>query len=119
MKRVHETIRLQRSRSNPIIKNPKPAAGSSTSSGLCMKVKGVIPLQLRACADEDGNVDYDTITAIIVGESQDIPKPKSVKISHDTFSRYFQTGTKPAQITETIEKALAFYFANTEQEETE
>ena len=74
---------------------------------------------LRACADEDGNVDYDTITAIIVGESQDIPKPKSVKISHDTFSRYFQTGTKPAQITETIEKALAFYFANTEQEETE
>ena len=74
---------------------------------------------LRASADEDGNVDYDMIAEIIVGETQDVPKPKSVKISHSTFSRYFAAGTKPAQITETIEKALAFYFANAEQEETE
>ena len=74
---------------------------------------------LKANADEDGNVEYDKIAEIIVGESQEIPKPKSVKISHDTFSRYFEVGTKPKKITETIEKALAFYFANAEQEESE
>ena len=74
---------------------------------------------LKANADEDGNVEYDKIAEIIVGESQEIPKPKSVKISHDTFSRYFEVGTKPKKITETIEKALAFYFANAEQGESE
>ena len=74
---------------------------------------------LRASADNDGNVDYDMVAEIIVGEPQDVPKPKSVKISHDTFSRYFEAGTKPTKITETIEKALAFYFANAEQEDNE
>ena len=74
---------------------------------------------LKANADEEGNVEYDKIAEIIVGESQEIPKPKSVKISHDTFSRYFEVGTKPKKITETIEKALAFYFANAEQGESE
>ena len=74
---------------------------------------------LRASADEDGDVEYTTVEAIIVGEPQDAPKPKSVKISHDTFSRYFEAGTKPAKITETIEKALAFYFANIGQEDNE
>ena len=72
---------------------------------------------LRANADEDGNVDYAMIEKIIIGEKQDSPKPKSVKISHDTFSRYFETGTKPTKITETIEKALAFYFANADKED--
>jgi ParB family chromosome partitioning protein len=35
-----------------------------------------------------------------------------VKISEDTFSRYFAVGTKPKEVAETVEKALAFYFAS-------
>ena len=40
------------------------------------------------------------------------PKPKSVKISNDTYTKYFKNGEKPKEITETIEKALDFYFKN-------
>ena len=43
------------------------------------------------------------------------PKPKSVKISNDTYTKYFSEGVKAKEITETIEKALAFYFENMEE----
>lgn len=41
-------------------------------------------------------------------------KPKSVKISSDTYTKYFREGAKPKEVTETIEKALAYYFENVE-----
>ena len=75
--------------------------------------------QLREQADENGNIPSDTIIQIIVGIADDVPKPKSVKISNDTFSRYFERGTKQKEITETIEKALAYYFASIRKEQTE
>ena len=43
-------------------------------------------------------------------------KQENVKISNDTYTRYFSENVKPKKITETIEKALAFYFANAENE---
>lgn len=75
--------------------------------------------QLRGQADENGNIPSDTIIQIIVGIADDMPKPKSVKISNDTFSRYFEKGTKQKEITETVEKALAYYFASIRKEQTE
>lgn len=45
------------------------------------------------------------------------PKPKSVKINNDTYTKYFSEGAKAKEITETIEKALAFYFANISEDE--
>ena len=75
--------------------------------------------QLREQADENGNIPSDTIIQIIIGIADDMPKPKSVKISNDTFSRYFEKGTKQKEITETIEKALAYYFASIGKEQTE
>lgn len=75
--------------------------------------------QLREQADENGEIPSDTIIQIIVGIANNVPKPKSVKISNDTFSRYFEKGTKQKEITETIEKALAYYFAGIRKEQTE
>ena len=74
--------------------------------------------QLKTQADENGDIPHDTIVRIITGIAEDKPKPKSVKISNDTFTRYFESDTKPAEITETIEKALAYYFANAGKDET-
>lgn len=70
---------------------------------------------LRASADSEGNIDRDTVESIICGEdTEPQPKPKSVKISHDTYAKYFSNGEKPKEITETIEKALELYFKNME-----
>lgn len=44
--------------------------------------------------------------------SKPVLKPRSVKISNDTYVKYFRNGTKPKEIAETIEKALEFYFKN-------
>ena len=74
--------------------------------------------QLKANADESGDIPHDTIIKIIIGIAEDKPKPKSVKISSDTFTRYFEADTKSVEITETIEKALEFYFANAGKDET-
>lgn len=71
---------------------------------------------LREAADSEGNIDTAAIVHIITGTSDVKPKPKSVKISEETFYKYFEPGTKKAQVTETVEKALAFYFANVESE---
>ena len=73
--------------------------------------------QLKANADESGDIPHDTIIKIIIGIAEDKPKPKSVKISNDTFIRYFESDTKSNEITETIEKALEFYFANAGKDE--
>ena len=73
--------------------------------------------KLRENADSDGKIDRDTVCKIISGENT-IPKakPKNVKISSDTYTRYFSENVKPKEVTETIEKALEFYFANVENE---
>lgn len=69
--------------------------------------------KLREAADSEGNIDSDTVQAILYGEdTEPKPKPKSVKISSDTYTKYFSEGAKAKEVTETIEKALAFYFAN-------
>ena len=68
---------------------------------------------LRASADSEGNIDRDTIESIVFGEDNaSQPKPKSVKISNETYTKYFRNGEKPKEITETIEKALELYFKN-------
>lgn len=72
---------------------------------------------LRASADDEGNIDRYTVESIISGEGGEAkPKPKSVKISNDTYTKYFSEGVKAKEITETIEKALAFYFENMEEQ---
>lgn len=71
---------------------------------------------LHDAADKEGNIDTAAIVRIITGTAEVKPKPKSVKISEETFYKYFEPGTKKAQVTETVEKALAFYFANVESE---
>lgn len=70
---------------------------------------------LRSSADSEGNIDRYTVHSIVYGEdTEQKPKPKSVKISHDAFTKYFSKGTKAEEISETIEKALALYFKNME-----
>lgn len=71
---------------------------------------------LRASADSEGIIDRDTIHNIVYhDDTEPKPKPKSVKISNDTYTKYFSEGVKAKEITETIEKALAFYFENMEE----
>lgn len=68
---------------------------------------------LRASAESDGYIDRDTVHDLIYSEnSKPVLKPRSVKISNDTYVKYFRNGTKPKEIAETIEKALEFYFKN-------
>lgn len=67
---------------------------------------------LHDAADKDGNIDSALIVRILTCTADVKAKPKSVKISHDTYTKYFRNGEKPKEITETIEKALAYYFAN-------
>ena len=70
---------------------------------------------LRESADENGNVKNSDIIRILDGKKVVIEKSKSVKISSNTFSRYFEPSTKPKQVAETIEKALEFYFKNIQE----
>ncbi|MBP3798045.1 MAG: ParB/RepB/Spo0J family partition protein [Ruminococcus sp.] len=74
---------------------------------------------LHDAADKEGNIDTAAIVRIITGTADVKPKPKSVKISEETFYKYFEPGTKKAQVTETVEKALAFYFAKVSEEDRE
>ena len=74
--------------------------------------------KLREAADSKGNIAPDTVHSIIYGEdTASKPKPKNVKINNDTYTKYFSEGAKAKEITETIEKALAFYFANMSEDE--
>lgn len=71
---------------------------------------------LRSSADNEGNIDRYIVHSIIYSEdTEQKPKPKSVKISHDAFTKYFSKSTKAEEISETIEKALALYFKNMEE----
>lgn len=72
---------------------------------------------LCEAADGEGNIERDTIIRIITGAIEIRQKPKSVKISSDTYTRYFSEGVKAKEISETIEKALQFYFANAKEDE--
>ena len=73
--------------------------------------------KLRETADGKGEIDSDTVHSIIYGEeTEPKPKPKSVKISHDTYNKYFSEGVKAKEITETIEKALEYYFLSIKDE---
>lgn len=67
---------------------------------------------LHEAADSEGNIDTATIIRIITGTAEVKEKPKSVKISQEVYFKYFEPGTKIAEITETVEKALEMYFAN-------
>ena len=73
--------------------------------------------KLHENADSDGKIDRDTVRKIIFGEDT-MPKfkPKNVKISSATYTRYFSENVKPKEVMETIEKALEFYFANVENQ---
>ena len=72
---------------------------------------------LHDAADNEGNIDTALIVRIITGTADVKAKPKSVKISNDVYSRYFTADMKKKEITETIEKALQFYFANIDTED--
>lgn len=67
---------------------------------------------LRESADDKGNVSTADIIRILDGKKNTAEKSKSVKISNDVYSRYFQPTAKPKEISETVEKALEMYFAN-------
>lgn len=68
--------------------------------------------QLRDSADNDGNVSNADIIRILDGKKTIADKAKSVKISNDIYSRYFEPTAKPKEIAETIEKALEMYFSS-------
>ena len=70
---------------------------------------------LRESADENGNVKNSDLIRILDGKKITAEKSKSVKINSDTFNRYFEPSAKPKEITETIEKALEFYFRNRQE----
>ncbi|MGN0607350.1 MAG: ParB/RepB/Spo0J family partition protein [Oscillospiraceae bacterium] len=76
------------------------------------KIDMKIAKQLRNAADENGNIDTATIIRIITGTAEIKPKPVSIKLNNDIFSKYFSPDMKKKEVTETIEKALEYYFAN-------
>lgn len=73
---------------------------------------------LRESADENGNVSNADIIKILDGKKDSKDKPQAVKISHDVFSRYFSPDMKKKEIAETVEKALAYYFASIREEDS-
>lgn len=73
--------------------------------------------QLREYSTQ--GLDQLTVIKILTGQIGDVvksPKPKNVKLSHETYSRYFDDTVKAEEISETIEKALEFYFSNVEMQ---
>ena len=79
------------------------------------KIDIKIAKMLRASADGEGNIDRDTVHSIVYADDKEAKeKPKSVKISDNVYSKYFTADMKKREITETIEKALEFYFKNME-----
>ncbi len=67
---------------------------------------------LREAADIEGDIDTAAIVRIITDTENVKPKPRNVKISDEVYGRYFTAGMKKKEVTETIEKALEFYFKN-------
>lgn len=64
---------------------------------------------LRAKADDTGSLSVNDIIKILVGDVIDQEKPKNIKISSDTYSRYFD-GCKADEVANIIENALELYF---------
>ena len=58
------------------------------------KIDMKIAKQLRSSADENGDIDTATIIRIITGTAEIKPKPVSVKISNDIYSKYFTPDMK-------------------------
>lgn len=73
--------------------------------------------KLHATADNNGDLSDDKVEEILSGktESQQ-PKPKSVKISQASYSRYFSKKATSEEVSEIIEKALEMYFMNQEDD---
>ncbi len=71
---------------------------------------------LRASADENGNVSNSDIIRIFEGKKNSADKGKTVRISNESFSRYFSEKANKKEITDTIEKALEMYFAVSQEE---
>lgn len=67
--------------------------------------------QLRANADEAGNLTKAAILQILTNDTSE-ETSKSVKISSGTYRKYFPSGTQPKEITKIIEKALTYYFSS-------
>lgn len=68
--------------------------------------------KLRDSANKNGNINYDLILKIISEKNDNTAKLKSVKISREVFEKYFKNNTDGNNVTETLEKALEFYFEN-------
>ena len=66
---------------------------------------------------EGKKLNEDTIVQILSGEKTRKPKsdkPKAVKIKPAVITKYFTAGQTPKEIEDTIDKALALYFAESE-----
>lgn len=69
--------------------------------------------QLRALADINGDIGQLTVIKILSGKINEVqsPKSKTIKISTDTYSKYFDENAKAEEVTATISKALELYFS--------
>lgn len=74
--------------------------------------------QLRTTADGNGNLPDEKVEEILSGKSNEPqqPKPKSIKISQASYSRYFSKKATNEEVSEIIEKALEMYFMNQEDD---
>lgn len=45
-------------------------------------------------------------------EEQKLPKPKTIRLNNETYSKFFKEDVKPDEVTQTIEKALEMYFSS-------
>ena len=72
--------------------------------------------KLHKTAGSNGKIDRDTVRKIIFGEDNVEIQAENVKISSAAYTRYFSENAKAKEVTETIEKALEFYFVNAENE---
>lgn len=64
--------------------------------------------------DKLHGLDQHTVIKILMGRTDDAPKkvkPKSVRISNEVYSKYFDKNSKADEITQTVEKALELYFS--------
>lgn len=70
--------------------------------------------QLRSFADINGEISQLTVIKILTGKINKVnqsPKSKTIKISTDTYSKYFDENAKAEEVTATISKALELYFS--------
>lgn len=73
--------------------------------------------QIRAYYEEYGSLSGNDVIVVLT-KPKPSAKSKSVKVSAEYIDKYFKD-TKTAEISETIEKALDYYFARSVQEEVD